>query len=262
MELFNSYNPRDIYEKFKLYRKIKKDLFSILAQTCSEYPLDTRLLHANHGSLKFTDAYTLKNILQKYKPATILEIGSFLGFSTRWLLEVSKSWNPQLTAIDPNIRHRIFDDPRSFAEKLNSEFLPNNLEIVTGFFGHYDDNIYYDYEHYQPKQTREYVDKLATSRERIDKNWNRKFEFIFIDGDHSYKSVMNNFDIAVELLEENGCIAFHDALTWEGVDKALKEIKFQFKNKAEVHVYGKLDKAILKLFRAGNDGIGFFRLIS
>ena len=198
MELFNSYYPRDIYKKFKLYRKIKKDLFSILAQTKSYYPLDKRLLHANHGSLKFTDAHILNNILRKYKPATILEIGSFLGFSTRWILEVSKSWSPKLTAVDPNIRHRIFDDPRSCAEKLNSEFLQNNLEIVTGFFGQINDNIYYDYEHYQPTHTREYVDKLAAKREKINKSWNRKFEFIFIDGDHSYKSVMNNFDIALQ----------------------------------------------------------------
>ena len=262
MELFNSYNPIDIYREYKLYGKIKKDLFEILAQTKSYYPLDLRILHANHGSLKFTDAYILKNLLQKYKPSTILEIGSFLGFSTRWLLEVSKSWNPKLTAIDPNIRHRIFDDPRSFAEKLNSDFLPNNLEIVTGFFGDYDEHIYYDYEHYEPNQTREHVDKLVSSRERIDKDWNRKFEFIFIDGYHSYESVTNNFDIASELLEENGCIAFHDVLEWDGVDKALKEIKFKFKNKAEVHVYGKLDRTILKLFSATNDGIGFFRQLS
>lgn len=262
MDLFNSCNPSDIYKNFKLYKRFKNELSDILADSESNYPLETRFLHANHGSIKFTDAYILKRLLDKHKPGSILEIGSFLGFSTRWLLEVSKGWSPKVTAVDPDIRHRVFDNPRSIVEKLNSAFLPNNLEIVTGFFGPCDHTIYYDYEHYDPKRTREYVNELVKDKAIIDKDWQKKFEFIFIDGDHSYQSVMNNFEIAIELLNKNGCIAFHDALTWQGVDKALKEIKSRFGSQAEVHTYGKLDKTILKLFGISNDGIGFFRLLN
>ena len=31
----------------------------------------------------------------------------------------------------------------------------------------------------------------------------------FIDGGYSYKSVMNNFEVALRLLNEDGCIASH-----------------------------------------------------
>ncbi len=204
----------------------------------------------------------MKQILHKYKPGAILEIGSFLGFSTRWLLEVTKSWSPKVTAIDPNIRHRVFDNPRGFVEKLNSDFHPGRLEIITGFFGHYDDNIYFDYEHYEPVQEREYVNGLVKDRVTIDKSWERKFDFIFIDGDHTYKSVMNNFETAIGILNDRGSINFHDALSWSGVNNALEDIKDRYQEKAEVCIYGDIDRMLLKRLRGNNDGIGFFRLLS
>ena len=262
MNLSTSFNLFDVYKQLRLFRRIRKELSAIIAHAEDNHPLDLRLTHATLGSLKFTDAYILMKVLHKYKPKTILEVGSFLGFSTRWLLEVSKSWKPKVTAVDPNIRHRIYDNPRRFVEKLNCEFYPNNLEIVTGFFGHYNDNVYHDYENYEPRQNREYVNQLIKDREKIDKRWERKFDFIFIDGDHLYKSVMENFEIASELLNARGCIAFHDALSWEGVNRALKEMKAKFNQRAEVNIYGGIDKRVLKLMDTHNDGIGLFRFLS
>lgn len=70
--------------------------------------------HARHGSLKPTDALILANVMRQSNPESILEIGSFLGLSTSWLLKVSSVWQAKVTAIDPNIPHRIFSDPRFF----------------------------------------------------------------------------------------------------------------------------------------------------
>jgi len=64
---------------------------------------------------------------------------------------------------------------------------------------------------------------IKSSTKIINKSCNRKFDFIFIDGDHNYKSVINNFEIAKELLTNNGCITFHDALSWKDVNRALIE---------------------------------------
>ncbi len=261
MDLVTSFNPLDVYRHYGSYNRLKKELYDLIAETGNQYPLELRWSHAREGSIKFTDAYILKQILHRYKPGTILEIGSFLGFSTRWLLEVTKSWNAKVTAIDPDIRHRVFDDPRRIAEKLNSQFYPDRLDIVTGFFGSYDNSIYYDYEHYEPKKGREYVDELIKDRVVIDKSWKRKFDFIFIDGDHSYDSVMNNFEIATGLLNDGGSISFHDALSWMGVNKALGELKVSYRDKAEVNIYGNIDRKIFKPFKIHIDGIGFFRLL-
>jgi predicted O-methyltransferase YrrM len=261
LDLLTSYNPLDIYRHYGLFKRIKQELADIVVQTPDNHPVGIKLLHATHGSLKFTDAYILKQILHKYKPDSILEIGSFLGFSTRWLLEVSRSWGPKVTAVDPNIRHRIFDNPRSFVERLNSEFYQNRLEIITGFFGPYDDNIYYDYEHHEPRKKRDYVNELIKDRMIINRTWERKFDFIFIDGDHAYSSVMNNFEIAVQMLNERGSINFHDALSWTDVNKAIKEIKVKYHERADVDIYGSLDRILLKTLRGNNDGIGSFRLL-
>lgn len=261
MDILTSHNPLDIYRHYKLFNRIKQELADILAQTPDNYPLGIKLMHATNGSLKFTDAYILKQILHKYKPDTILEVGSFLGFSMRWLLDVSKSWSPRVTAIDPNIRHRVFDNPRRIVEKLNSEFYPDRLEIITGFFGPYNENIYYDYEHYDPRKKRDYVNELIKDRKEINKTWGKTYDFIFIDGDHTYNSVINSFEIAVQLLNERGSIHFHDALSWTGVNKAIEEIKVKYHEKADVGIYGRLDRILLKILQGNNDGIGFFRLL-
>jgi len=262
LDLITSFNPLDVYRHYGLFNGLKKELRDVIARTENKYPLDIRLGHATARSIKFTDAYILKQILHKYKPGTILEVGSFVGFSTRWLLEITKSWNAKVTAVDPNIRHRVFDDPRSILVKFNLRFYPKRLEIIKGFFGHYDNSIYYDYEHYEPGRSRDYVDELIKDRVIIDKSWERKFDFIFIDGDHSYDSAMNNFELASGMLNDGGSIGFHDALSWTGVNKAIKEIKVNYRDRAEVDIYGSTDRAVFKPLGAHIDGVGFFRLYS
>ncbi len=247
----------------KLFKDNEEDLLNSIASYKINYPIEDRTNHARGGSLKFTDAYVLKQLLYKHKPSTILEVGSFLGFSTRWLLEVSSAWDAKVTAIDPNIRHRIFDNPREFVESLNSQFYPERLEIVTGFFGEFSNEYaYYDYEQYEPKRDKEFVDVLLKEREVINENWDRKFDFIFIDGDHSYEATMTNFAIAIKLLNPGGCIAFHDTVSWDGVNQALKQLAKKYKNKARVRIYG--NKKIAKLFnkiKRPIDGVGSFELL-
>lgn len=261
MDLVTSFSPLDVFRHYGSYNTLKKGLYELIAETGNQYPLEIRWSHAREGSIKFTDAYILKQILHRYKPSTILEVGSFVGFSTRWLLETTKSWKAKVTSLDPNIRHRVFDDPHSILMKFNSRFHPERLETVCGFLGPYDDSIYYDYEHYQPRKERSQVDELLGRRLIIDKSWDRRFDFIFIDGDHSYKSVMNNFEIAKGLLNDGGVICFHDALSWMGVNQAVKEIKARYRDEAEVDIYGSTDRAVFKPFGVHIDGVGFFRLL-
>jgi hypothetical protein len=70
---------------------------------------------------------------------------------------------------------------------------------------------------------------------------------------------MNNFEIATGLLNDRGSISFHDALSWMGVNKALGELKVSYHDKAEVNIYGNIDRKIFKPFKIHIDGIGLFR---
>jgi predicted O-methyltransferase YrrM len=189
----------------------------------------------------------------------ILEVGSFVGFSARWILEVCSGWQGKLTSVDPNIRHRRIDTPGRILKDFNQRFAPDRLETIEGFFGA-PRTFYEDYETHEPRQSRAFVDQLLASRVRIDRHWERRFDFIFIDGDHSFDAVKENFQIALGLLRDGGCIAFHDALSWEGVNTALDEIRRENADSAEVRIFGKLDHWVFQgLLRKHTDGIGFFR---
>ena len=62
----------------------------------------------------------------------------------------------------------------------------------------------------------------------------KKIDFLFIDGDHSYRGVKRDFHLYASLVKRNGLIAFHDILFHPmvpkcRVDKFWSEIKDRFK---------------------------------
>lgn len=225
-----------------LYAGIWRDLFRALKK--QEGTAEGRRLfrEARHGSIKPTDAMIVASLVKKHRPRTILEIGSFLGVSTRLLLDASAPWQARVTAVDPNIRHRVFEEPRLVVEKMTARYGSDQLEIVSAFFG---------------KQTR------AASREVpvIGEDWGRSFDFVFIDGDHTYEAVSNNFRLALRFLAPGGVIVFHDALSWPDVTRFLEEIREEFRGKACVSLLGESHRKLLSLVGQSNDGIGYFRLL-
>ena len=253
------------------YVKVLKELFDNATKLDSPHSMAARYNHAVGGSLKFVDAYSMALVLERVKPHTILEIGSFIGMSTRWQCEIMRkihgdtsTW--QITALDPNMRHRIFDNPRAMVESMSKDFSPEHVEVVSAFFGLIPYSLYwYQCEEANPKMDKEAVDKLLSATPRITGEWDRRFDCIFIDANHSYESVHENFDHAVKLLNPKGTIIFHDALTWEGVNKALMEIKEAWKERASLYIidsseilnHPALDKIVGS---KACDGIGVFTL--
>ena len=131
---------------------------------------------------------------------------------------MSASWNAKVTAVDPNIRHSIFDQPRTIAMKLNAKFIPDRLNVVEAFFGPLVKCPYYYwlYETYEPKFDKRAIDSILDSKQIVDGSWPYKYDLIFIDGEHAYESVKSNFLTALNLLNKNGVIFFHDAYSHEG----------------------------------------------
>ena len=253
-------HPLDAYTWWKKYRELKGEFVDLVAGESAMSSREDRVASAMGGKINFPDAYILKRLLDRYRPETILEVGSFVGFSSRWLLEASSPWNAKVTSLDPNIRHRGFDAPADVLRKFNARFLPERLEIVQAFFGSPSGDLYHEYEEYEPKRSREEAEQIFRAREHVGKDCNRQFDFIFIDGAHDYDSVMRDFEIALELLTERGCIAFHDALHWPGVYEGLAHIEKRYSRAAEVRILGRLDNRVLhQIFGKFTSGIGFFR---
>lgn len=67
----------------------------------------------------------------------------------------------------------------------------------------------------------------ADSVSWLKENASRKFDVIFIDGDHSYQGVKNDYENSLPLLNENGYVIFHDiaSVACPGVVGLWNEIK-------------------------------------
>ena len=130
----------------------------------------------------------------------ILEIGSYKGRSTRVLCDNTFG---TVTAVDPwngpYIKDNgsiLFDQAKSWPEFERNLKDAKNLRIVKDYFsGFLKDN-------------------------------NETFDFIFIDGDHRYESVLRDIAKGMEILRPKGILAGHDYThkDWPGVRKAVDEV--------------------------------------
>jgi len=132
------------------------------------------------GFLSEREANFLYNVAHK-KGGTIVEIGSLYGRSTAVLAEALKNSDKKgrVYAIDP----QYFDD-----SALGQ--LKNNLNKygVDGF-----------------------VEIMVATSEEASKDWSKPVDFLWIDGDHSYKMAETDFLLWEPYLREGGMIAYHDA---------------------------------------------------
>jgi predicted O-methyltransferase YrrM len=139
--------------------------------------------------------------LSKYKDMGdmhFLEIGCFEGRSTVWLLEnILTNKSSKITCIDTfegSIEHHIHHEYR--------RFLPTLFDIFCNNIVHFADKV---------------IIKQGKSQD-ILKGLNDKYDFIYIDGDHTATAVMEDAVLSFALLQPGGIMIFDDYL-W-GVDLA------------------------------------------
>lgn len=63
---------------------------------------------------------------------------------------------------------------------------------------------------------------------KILKSYTPTIDFAFIDGDHSYEGIKNDFMVVYPLLAENGMIAFHDTLRISGCREFILDLRTTF----------------------------------
>jgi predicted O-methyltransferase YrrM len=130
-----------------------------------------------------------------------VEFGSYKGRSTRAMADNTKGI---IYAVDP-WDGKYFRDDGSFAHL----FSPDNF---SSFFANLSDHI----------RTRRVIPYCAHSR---DFRISDPVDFVFIDGDHRYNSVISDIQIAQQLVKK-GVIAGHDYThtDWPGVKRAVDEL--------------------------------------
>jgi predicted O-methyltransferase YrrM len=154
-----------------------------------------------HSAIKKDEGKNIQKIIRKYKFKKCLEIGMAFGISASYILLSNK--NVSLMSIDPYQKDK--NQWNSMGLKLIKE-----LELD-------------ERHHYIPEKSYISMPKLLSTYGE------EYFDFIFIDGWHTFDYTLIDFFYADRLLRIGGVILIDDALH-KGVQKFIKYIESNYKN--------------------------------
>ena len=151
----------------------------------------------NQYFLGFTDMLYELNKMIPNTNTRMIEIGSYMGEST--MMFASSDIFKEVHCIEPFTGYEEFNEMYDYTW----EFVENEFKINTRFF----DNI--------------------TLHKDFSYNVNNNFkdndyDFIYIDGAHDYKSVLNDLKMFLPKLKNNGVIGVHDwGHEWDSVKDSV-----------------------------------------
>lgn len=124
-----------------------------------------------------------------------LEIGSYMGMSSTIILN-NLSANGKLTCIDPWPKTGNSENPlyKIFKRQIRRSGYEDRVKIIRDF---------------------------STANDLLLDN---NYDFIFIDGDHSYEGLKNDWDIVKDKLIRNGVVCLHDTIRLD--DNPLGSVKY------------------------------------
>ncbi|MDW8289338.1 MAG: class I SAM-dependent methyltransferase [Armatimonadota bacterium] len=131
----------------------------------------------------------------------IVEIGSFKGKSTIWLAKGSLAGaGVRVFAIDP---HTGSEEHRQDGQPVwtYDEFVVNLRHAGV----------------------EEVVTPLLTTSAEAAAGFDQPVELLFIDGDHRYAAVRQDFDLWFPKLLEGGYLLMHDTIRWDGPRRVARE---------------------------------------
>jgi len=84
-------------------------------------------------------------------------------------------------------------------------------------------------------------DSQSAEANNFVRDLNIEFDILFIDGDHSYNGVKNDYNNHFEFIKKYGCLVFHDTISYPEVGRFVGELKQdnrvifidEYKNNAE-----------------------------
>src|SRR4030042_1564734 len=180
---------------------------------------------AMRGSVYPIEATQLYELIKENKYKTALQIGTYIGYSGAYIASAIKENNGTFTTIDPNHPHRNIKEPLTWAKKIYEELGLDNVEFVQGYSN--SKNSIYD--------VRQVFVDLEREENVLDKmiKEGRKFDFIFVDGNHDTNIIVQDLEKSKQLLSPFGMIVMHDV---GGTDRVrYARVKFQELNSKLFH---------------------------
>jgi hypothetical protein len=130
------------------------------------------------------DLLALYYLIAYFKCNKILEIGFYEGLSFGSMIEAAPHGS-RLTAIDVNFRNKLFN------KYYSNDSLHKILSLIT-----------------------------TNSKDFVS---DQTYDFILIDGDHSYPQAFNDIIKVIPMLEKTGILMIDD-YAWPGVDQSINEM--------------------------------------
>lgn len=168
-------------------------------------PIEEESVNGNISTLELS---VISELVHNYKPNSLLEIGTFDGRTTINLAKFSPD-NSKVYTLDlpkeelEKTKYKLAKGETKYVDKNDSgeRFKEHHANCVKKITQLYGDSASFDFSPYM-----------------------KQMDFIFIDGSHTAKYVMNDTEIAFKLLKASGGIMlWHDYGVWKDVTKVLNK---------------------------------------
>ncbi len=195
-------------EGYEESKQVYRDTFLTYLDHCLElkYSIKDFLI----SSIKPRDAHALYCLIRERRPGTVLEIGSFVGFSTSIMGQaIRKNGTGAIHCVDPNMDFFSVVNPLNHARNMLKKLeLDEYVEMHEGFFSHPRSSDRPDIPVLGP-QAPSFLPPV---------------DLAFIDGDHEAVAVLQDFMLSLPCLGPEATLVFHDIKVWRGVKQALVTI--------------------------------------
>ena len=162
------------------------------------------------GSIPVFDAVILAAILKLRRPFRVLEFGTYLGYSTRVILENS---SPECSVFTVDLPHgadigdeslKVTDYELHTSAALNDNFL-RQLQFHAG--ARYLAALS---EVHQSRLTQIKADTRNLDSGSLLRMLGGRCDLIFIDGGHDYETVTSDTKLALEVASDDATVVWHD----------------------------------------------------
>ena len=135
----------------------------------------------------------LLKIILRAKPKKILEIGVYKGLRSLEMIKAAKSFNSSVVFFGFDMFEKFFEKKNILTAELSKK--PKSMRYINDLLR----------EHAYVKLIK--GNTLNTLPKFSKKN---KFDFIFIDGGHSIKTIKNDWNYCKKLMHKNSVVVFDD----------------------------------------------------
>ena len=200
-EIYTLYQPTPIDNQFPVdpYIVPKTDIFEITGEDACLYDGVDK---CGFGHITEFELKVICQIVKKFNPKTIFEIGTFEGRTTL---------NMALNAPEANVY--TLDLPASGLAAVVSK-------VEAGEIAYIDKDV--SGSRFIGKPVAHRIKQLLGDSSTFDFSpFYNTVELMFIDGSHAYDYVLNDTEKALKLIKKGGVILWHDYTNWDGVRDAI-----------------------------------------